>query len=173
MLKPGAQAAARVPATGTTGRIVRVNVSRGGVPKRPVPSARVTREGVDGDRQADRRYHGGRDRAVSLFALEVIERIAAEGHPIAPGTTGENLTLAGFDWEHVRPGAQLRFAGGVELEVTDFASPCPTIRDSFLGGDFERLSEKRHPGSSRLYCRVLREGDVRAGEGVTVVPARD
>ncbi len=146
------------------GRIVQINVSRGGVPKQPVPAARVTRGGVAGDRQQDRHYHGGPDRAVSLFALEVIERLAAVGHPIAPGSTGENLTLAGLDWPRLRPGTRLRFAGGVELEVTGFADPCPTIRGSFTDGAFECISGKRHPGSSRLYCRVLSEGEVRAGE---------
>ena len=150
------------------GRVVQVNVSKGGVPKLPVPSAHVTRGGLSGDRQRDLRYHGGPERAVSCFALEVIERLAGEGHPIAPGSTGENLTLAGLDWTAVRPGARLAFAGGVELEVTDFAAPCPTIRRSFEGGEYERISDKRHPGESRVYCRVLVEGEVRAGENVAL-----
>ena len=150
----------------SSGRVVQINVSKGGVPKRPVPAAQVTRGGVAGDRQRDLRYHGGPERAVSCFALEVIERLAREGHPIAPGTTGENLTLAGLDWPRVRPGARLLFAGGVELEVTSFASPCGNIRGSFKGGEIERLSDKRHPGESRVYCRVLSEGEVRTGESV-------
>lgn len=170
MLKPHADAAPAATAGCATGRIVQVNVSRGGVPKQPVLVARITREGVSGDRQEDRRYHGGPERAVSCFALEVIERLADEGHPIAPGSTGENLTLAGLDWSAVRPGTRLAFAGGVELQVTDFAAPCPTIRASFVDERFERLSEKRHPGESRVYCRVLSEGEVRAGEAVTVLP---
>jgi MOSC domain-containing protein YiiM len=136
------------------------------VPKVPVPSARVSRSGVAGDRQRDLLYHGGPDRAVCCLALEVIERLRAEGHPIAPGTTGENLTLAGLDWPRVRPGAQLVFAGGVELEVTGFAAPCGNSRGSFKGGEIERLSDKRHPGESRVYCRVLAEGEVSAGEAV-------
>jgi len=148
------------------GRIVQINVADGGVPKLPVPSARVSRGGVAGDRQRDLRYHGGPDRAVCCLALEVIERLRAEGHSIYPGSTGENLTLAGLDWPRVRPGARLVFAGGVELEVTGFASPCGNIRSSFAGGEIERLSDKHHPGESRVYCRVLVEGGVRAGEGV-------
>jgi MOSC domain-containing protein YiiM len=148
------------------GRVVQVNVSKGGVPKLPVPSAHVTRGGLAGDRQKDLRYHGGPERAVSCLALEVIERVAREGHPIAPGTTGENLTLAGLDWPRVQPGARLRFGGGVELEVTSFAAPCPTIRHNFTRNDFERLSDKLHPGESRVYCRVLVEGEVAVGDSV-------
>jgi MOSC domain-containing protein YiiM len=154
--------------TPSAGRVVRINVADGGVPKLPVPSARVTRGGVAGDRQLDLRHHGGPDRAVCCLALEVIERLRAEGHPIAPGTTGENLTLAGLDWTKVREGARLRFAGGVELEVTSFAAPCGNIRGSFRDGQIERLSDKRHPGESRVYCRVVVEGDVQTGEGVRV-----
>ena len=153
------------------GHVVQVNVSDGGVPKLPVRSARVSRGGLAGDRQRDLRYHGGVNRAVCCLALEVIERLRAEGHPIAPGTTGENLTLAGLDWSRAKVGARLAFDGGVELEITGFAAPCPNIRGSFVGGNYERVSEKRHPGESRVYCRVLREGEVRAGEDVTILPA--
>lgn len=148
------------------GRVVQVNVSDGGVPKRPVAGARVTRGGLSGDRQRDLRYHGGPERAVCLLALEVIERLRAEGHPIEAGSTGENLTLAGLDWAALARGSRLRFEGGVELEVTGFAAPCPNIAGSFEGGGFARLDARRHPGEARLYCRVLAEGEVRAGEGV-------
>ena len=154
-----------------TGRVVQINVSQGGVPKLPVPAARVTRNGVEGDWQRDRRYHGGPDRAVSIWSLEVIEALRAEGHPVVPGGAGENLTVSGLDWAAVRPGARLRIgdgADGVELEVTDFAAPCPIIKANFSGGSFDRISDKSHPGSSRVYCRVLREGRIAAGEGIAL-----
>ena len=63
-----------------------INVSRGGVPKTSVFEALVTEHGVDGDRQHDLRHHGGPDRAVSLFSLELIQALQREGHPIAAGT---------------------------------------------------------------------------------------
>jgi MOSC domain-containing protein YiiM len=155
------------------GKVVQIGLSNGGVPKRPVPSARVTRDGVEGDRQNDLKHHGGPERAVSLFSLEVIERLRAEGHPIAPGTAGENLTLAGLDWHAVKPGCRLRFDGGVELEVASFTNPCSTIRDSFTDLDFRRIKQDLHPGESRVYARVLAEGTISAGEAVslaTVLP---
>ena len=136
------------------------------MPKLPRESCYVSVDGLEGDRQRDLRYHGGPDRAVCCLALEVIERLRAEGHSIYPGSTGENLTLAGLDWRRARPGARLVFAGGVELEVTGFASPCGNIRSSFAGGEIERLSDRHHPGESRVYCRVLSEGDLRTGESV-------
>lgn len=82
----------------TIGSVHAVNVSSGGVPKRRVLSAVVGREGLEGDRQADRRHHGGPERAVTLFSLDLIRALQAEGHPIAPGSIGENLTLEGVRW---------------------------------------------------------------------------
>jgi MOSC domain-containing protein YiiM len=158
----------------TSGRILQINLSDGGVPKRPVLAGlavRVTRGGLRGDRQRDLRYHGGPDRAVSLYSSEVIARLAAEGHPIAPGTAGENLTLAGLDWALVVPGCRLVFERGVVLEATSYAAPCPTIRASFTAGHYDRISEKRHPAESRVYCRVLDEGELRPAETVIVLPA--
>lgn len=149
------------------GRVVQVNVNpRGGVPKHAVPSAELTTEGVRGDKQRDRRFHGGPTRAVSLFAQERIEALRAEGHPIAPGTTGENLTIAGVDWDAVQVGDQLRVGEWVELEITGYAAPCSNIAESFVDGAFKRMSQKLHPGWSRLYARVLAEGEVRPGDPV-------
>lgn len=147
-----------------------VNVSDGGVPKRPVARAQVSRDGLEGDRQRDLRHHGGPDRAVSLFGLDVIERLRREGHPIAPGTTGENLTLADLDWSRVGTGDRLAFDGGLLLEVTTHAVPCGTIRASFQDGDVRRIAQDRHPGESRLYARVLVPGPIWAGAEVTVKP---
>ena len=86
-----------------TGRIVQINVSPGGVPKRPVPRARVMRSGIEGDAHRDTERHGGPDRALCLFSLEQIETLQVEGHPVEPGVLGENLTIAGLDWPRVQP----------------------------------------------------------------------
>jgi MOSC domain-containing protein YiiM len=150
------------------GTIASINVSPGGVPKRPVPSARLSAAGVEGDRQRDREHHGGPDRAVCLYALERIEALQREGHSIAPGTTGENLTVHGLDWDTVVPGASLA-VGGVTLEITAFASPCKSIRASFADDNSNRISAKLHPGWSRVYARVIGEGDVHVGDAVHVV----
>jgi MOSC domain-containing protein YiiM len=77
-----------------TARIVRISVSAGGVPKRPVPSAGVTTLGLEGDAQRDREPHGGPDRALCRFSHERIRALQVEGQPITPGSIGENLTIA-------------------------------------------------------------------------------
>ncbi|MEZ4450689.1 MAG: MOSC domain-containing protein [Nannocystaceae bacterium] len=152
-----------------TGVVARINVNpAGGVPKHAVPSAQITAGGVIGDRQLDLEHHGGPERAVSLYSVERIAALNAEGHPIAAGTAGENLTLAGIDWERLGPGARLTIGEGVILEITRPAPPCKTIAASFADERFVRISEKVHPGWSRYYCRVLREGVVRVDDPVAV-----
>jgi MOSC domain-containing protein YiiM len=147
------------------GRLESINVSGGGVPKLPVDGATITTAGVDGDRHHDHLHHGGPERAVSIYAVEVIAALAAEGHPIRPGTAGENLTVSGLRWSEVVPGAELT-VGPVRLLVTSYTTPCHKIAASFSDGEFARISQKLHPGSSRVYARVLAGGEVRVGDEV-------
>jgi MOSC domain-containing protein YiiM len=158
-------------APGTTGRVFRINLSNGGVPKLPVAEARVTKDGIIGDRQRYPVFHGGPERAVSLYSLEVIERLRSEGHPIEPGSTGENVTVTGLDWRLLAPGSRLAIGSEVVLEITGYAAPCGTIKASFADGRFKRISQKVNPGESRLYTRVLGEGRVSAGDEVRVLDA--
>lgn len=145
------------------GVLASINVSNGGVPKLPVPWTDVTVNGVKGDRQDDRRYHGGPDRAVCLFSKELIEALQGEGHPIVPGAIGENFTLFGLDWTLMRPDVRIEI-GDVLLEITKATSPCKKIAGAFIDADFTRVSQKVHPGWSRFYARVLREGAVSTGD---------
>jgi len=59
----------------------------------------------------------------------------------------------------------------VLLEVTRYTSPCFNIKAAFVGGEFARVSQKRHPGWSRVYTRVLGEGTIRTGDPARLVPA--
>ena len=144
-----------------------INVSDGGVPKWPRQTATVRTTGVEGDRQRDLRLHGGPDRAVSLYSLDLIENLQAEGHPIDVGTIGENLTISGLPWTEMVPGARVDI-GEVSLELTSYANPCRNIAGSFLDGQILRVSVKRHPGWSRVYARVLKEGTIAVGDPVTL-----
>jgi MOSC domain-containing protein YiiM len=153
------------------GRIVQISVSPGGVPKIAVPTAEVTRAGVEGDAHRDLEHHGGPDRAVCLFSLEQIQALQAEGHRVVPGALGENVTIEGVDWKSVGPGSRLRLGGQLLLEVTRYTSPCLNIQPAFSHGDYSRVSEKRHPGWSRVYARVVVPGRIQAGDPVWLLPA--
>jgi MOSC domain-containing protein YiiM len=145
-----------------------INVSDGGVPKTSIPTVMVTAEGLQGDRQKDLCYHGGPDRAVCLWSLDLIEVLKQEGHPIEPGSTGENLTISGLDWTQLQLGSQVTIGDQVRLEITEFAAPCGTIAKYFTGRKYGRISEKKYPGTSRLYAKVLNPGVVTVGDRITV-----
>jgi MOSC domain-containing protein YiiM len=151
------------------GRIFQLSCSDGGVPKLAVREAVLTQTGLEGDRQRDTRFHGGPERALCLFPLELILELQAEGHPVFPGSVGENVTVIGVEWRSLKPGARLLFGDEVVIEITGYATPCRKIIDSFLDGEFKRISQKVRPGEARLYARVIRTGRLAVGQPVRLL----
>jgi len=148
------------------GRIFQLNVSPGGVPKLAIREAEVTELGLTGDDHKFPDIHGGPERAVCLFSLERILELQSEGHPIFPGAVGENITISGIDWKDVTPGQKLSLGEEVLVEITSYTSPCNSIPESFVAGEYQRISQKLHPGYSRVYARVLRPGRIKIGQPV-------
>ena len=153
-----------------TGRIVRINVSAGGVPKLTcAPTARVTwRAGnrrPEGTRPPhSRERHGGPERALWLFPVERIEALQAEGHPSRAGRArrepddrGARLGRGGSRPTFFRPLAR------AERRRPDHAvhEPLPDrARPAFLDGAYARVSEQRHPGvEPRLRAGAPSRGD--------------
>lgn len=153
------------------GRVLQVNVSAGGVPKHPVDRAWIGRHGVEGDRQRHDTVHGGPHRAVALLGIEAIERVQADGHPIYPGSVGENLTTSGIELSRLPVGTRLAVGERALLELSSPAGPCNLVADSFRGGKSGRISILTHPDDSRMYARTLVEGEVRPGDPIRVLPA--
>jgi MOSC domain-containing protein YiiM len=154
-----------------TARIHQLSRSRGGVPKQAIAAGLVRVDGLDGDWQKNRKHHGGPDRAVCLFALERIDALRAEGHPITPGAVGENVTTQGLDWTQVQPGVRLQLGSACVVEITRFTEPCRTIRHAFADGRSGRIGQDRHPGWSRVYARVITEGEVHIDDPITILPS--
>ncbi|MDD2739995.1 MAG: MOSC domain-containing protein [Methylomonas lenta] len=150
----------------TKGSIIQLNISAGGVPKSSIIEGIVEPSGLQGDRQRNLKYHGGPDRALCLWSLEIIQALQKEGHPIQPGDAGENITLSGLPWNRISPGCQMNLGNSVLLLVTDYAPPCRTIARYFKLRRYGRISQKQNPGTSRLYARVLRPGVLRVGDHV-------
>ncbi len=155
------------------GRVVQVNVSKGGVPKLPIPVGRVKWLGLEGDAHREDTVHGGPHRAVCLMGVEALERLQSEGHPIEPGSSGENLTTTGIDWSLLPVGTRARIGADVELEVSDSTTPCATQIGNFRDGNFNRMNIVLHPSDSRMYARVVTEGEVRPGDPIVLTPPAD
>jgi MOSC domain-containing protein YiiM len=129
---------------------------------------RVRVEGVNvaGDDQADRRVHGGPDKALYAYASEDAAWWAQElGREIVPGMFGENLTTEGVDVSGAVVGEHWR-VGTVELEVCQPRIPCFKLGLRFADPLMvRRFGEASRPGA---YLRIVREGELGAGDAIAV-----
>ncbi len=150
------------------GRVVALHLGAGGVPKASVDEVTVRHGGVVGDRQATRRHHGAPHQALCLWADEVIAGLAADGHPIGPGSAGENVTVAGLDWSVVTPGVVLA-VGGVRCLVASYAVPCRQNAGWFSDRRFDRIHHRNGP-VSRVYATVVGPGTIEVGDDVALEP---
>jgi MOSC domain len=149
------------------GTVVGLHISNGGVPKKPVDRARISLNGIEGDRQATRLHHGRPWQALCLWSLETIDVIRGEGHPIAPGAAGENITLAGIDWREAVSGSTLQINDMV-AELTLCSLPCSKNAQWFIDGNFNRIHHGVATGVSRMYAAVLTPGVVEVGDTATL-----
>ena len=126
-------------------------------------------EGVNlaGDDQADRRVHGGADKAVYSYAMEDYRWWDTPGGPLAPGTFGENLTTAGIDLGKCRIGDRWH-VGSAVLEVSQPRSPCFKLGIRMADDDFPlKFLEAGRPGA---YLRIINPGEIVAGDAIEVRP---
>lgn len=129
-------------------------------------SAHISQDGLPGDFIGDSKNHGGPDQAIYVYGGQDYEWWAAElGRELAPGTFGENLTIAGLACADFAVGDILQI-GEVTLQVTAPRIPCGTLAGRMEDPQFaKRFRHSERPG---FYCRVLREGQVQAGQDVSL-----
>src|SRR3954471_17738844 len=136
--------------------------------KSPV-EGRVLLRGVNlrGDDQADRTVHGGPDKAVYAYGAEDTEWWEAElGRPLGPGAFGENLTTRGLPVSEAVIGERWA-VGSTLLEVAQPRLPC--FKLGLRMGDPRFLKRFAAAGRPGAYLRVIREGELGAGDAIDVV----
>jgi len=159
-----------------TGSIVQINISPGGIPKRPISEAVVTAAGIQGDSWAHPDIHGGPTQAVLIILSEAIAELVARGFPLFPGALGENLTTLGLDRRQMRAGQRYR-AGEVVLEITKLRAPCSTIGVYGVGIQHAvydaqvKAGDASSPrwGLGGFYARVLKPGVIRTRDIISLV----
>jgi MOSC domain-containing protein YiiM len=140
-----------------------------GIFKQPVEGrVALTRLNLDGDRQADLSVHGGEYKAVYCYPIEHYDYWKKElpGRKLPLGVFGENFTTAGLTEDSVHLGD--RFAvGSAQVVVTQPRLPCYKLGVRFQSDDMV----KRFLASGRtgFYVAVSQEGDVGAGDDITVL----
>jgi MOSC domain-containing protein YiiM len=154
------------------GTILQINVSPGGLPKRPVPEAFLTPLGFEGDSVAHPGIHGGARKAVLLITSEGIDELIARGYPLFYGAMGENLTTRGLERQMLREGQRFR-VGEAIIELTQLRRPCASLEvySPELKNDiYENGMHPSHPawGLGGFYAAVLKPGWVRAGDAIVL-----
>ncbi len=136
-----------------------------GIYKQPIQSpVMVYKLGLSGDTICDTKNHGGVDQAVYIYGEPDYAWWSKElGRELVPGTFGENLTIQGLESARFSIGDRLMM-NEVVLEVTAPRIPCGTLAARMGDPMFvKRFRFAERPG---LYCRVIAEGSVHAGEAV-------
>ena len=159
-----------------TGSLLQINVSPGGIPKRPIPSGVLTPLGLEGDSHAHPAIHGGPRKAILLIASEAIDELIARGYPLFYGALGENFTTRGIDVRQLRLGQILR-VGVTSIEITQCRGPCSTL--DVYGPLLQReiydarvkAGDPASPrwGMSGFYASVVEPGPVFPGDVIEVV----
>src|ERR1700758_1921083 len=139
--------------------------------KQPVQGRmRLGLEGLEADAQADRRVHGGPEKALHHFPLENHRRLAASfpeqaGHFVAGGI-GENLSTEGCDEDTVCIG-DVYALGTARVQLNQPRSPCWKIDAKFgREGITRHIAEQ---GLAGWYYRVLAPGEVQQGDAFTLL----
>lgn len=146
------------------------------IDKRPVQGpVKVRTLGLHGDVQADRKNHGGEEKAVYAYSAADAGWWAGQlGHEVPAGHFGENLRISAagdeeFDVDGAPAGERWRIGDRVVLEVTLPRIPCATF-GRWLRQDrwVKRFLQAGRPGT---YLRVITPGEIRAGDAVEVIAA--
>lgn len=138
-----------------------------GIYKMPVNSpVEIKSVGIEGDVICDKKNHGGPDQAIYVYGGADYAWWSNElGKDLAPGTFGENLTISNLESAQFKAGDYLHI-GAVTLQVTSPRIPCGTFATRM--DDLQWVKKFRNAERPGLYCRVIKEGVVKAGDEVAV-----
>ena len=131
-------------------------------------SIKVTRLGLEGDDQGNKKLHGGIYKAICVYPSEHYDHWKAElGNPgLSFGDFGENLTTAGLMEGDIYLGDRLRI-GSAEIVVTQPREPCITLNARLDTKDLSALIRKS--GRSGFYFSVVKEGIIKNGDSIEYV----
>lgn len=144
-----------------TGVVAHLHASKG-LPKKPIDTASIGWKGIDGDVQSSRVHHGRPWQALCVWSTDAIESLQHQGHPIAPGFAGDNITVSGIPADAFRPGAHFRI-GTVRGFFSAYTIPCSQNNAWFQNNNIMAMSHTRGP-HSRIYAMVTHTGDIRLGD---------
>jgi MOSC domain-containing protein YiiM len=111
-------------------------------------------------------------RQVHLVHAELLEEIQSQGHPVVPGSIGENLTTSGIDLLALPQGAKLHIGADAIVVITGLRNPCAQL-DNFsaglTGAVLDRTTDGQLVRKAGVMGVVASSGDVVPGDPITVV----
>ena len=129
----------------------------------------VGTENIAGDKQANLRFHGGPQMAVCCFSSEYYPHWAARvgaGENFPFGALGENFTLVGSLDDEVCIGDVFEI-GLAQVQVSQPRQPCINLARKWNCPEMpEEMIELGHMG---FYLRVIKEGEVGAGDSMAML----
>ena len=160
----------------TSGTVLQVSISRGGLPKRAIPEGDLGPLGIAGDDCAHPEVHGGPQQAILVVSSEAIAELTAQGFPLYPGALGENITTAGIDCAQWRAGQRWRIGQAI-VEFTKLREPCGQLSVYGLGIQralYDAQVMAGDPSSPRwalggFYSSVVRPGLIRPGDPISLL----
>ena len=143
------------------GQVVAVCLSTGGIPRLPVDSAQLTQRGFanDGHRYEE---HYAKNRAVTLFNQEILDRFEPGAEAFPPGSVGENITITGIDLGELQVGTRL-LVGEAEIHLEKRWKPCHA-KNSANGNTC--VNDRELLG---YFASVLKPGEVKTGDLIKVL----
>lgn len=144
---------------------------RTGIFKKPTAGPVMVRTlGIEGDDQADRRHHGGPERAVYFYPAHHYDSFRTELHrtDLPLGKFGENVSITNLDESQVCIGDVIEIGNGAGpvIEVTSPRMPCSTLAMAMNDPQFPKAFLAA--GRTGWYSRVLREGSMQQGDIATI-----
>jgi MOSC domain-containing protein YiiM len=144
-----------------TGVVAHLHASKG-LPKKPIDTASIGWRGIEGDVQSSRVHHGRPWQALCVWSTDAIDALRAQGHPIAPGFAGDNITISGIPADAFRPGAHFRI-GAVRGFFSAYTIPCSKNNEWFQNKNIMAMSHTQG-NFSRIYAMVTHTGTISVGD---------
>ena len=157
--------------------VLQINVSPGGVPKRPIPVGVVTPVGIAGDKQAHPQIHGGPRQAILIITSEGINELKEQGFPLVSRRARRKS-----HYPRSRIGAPVRIGqryriGDILIEITKVRAPCDTLTPYGPGiqkAVYDEEVKAGNPASPRwglsgFYASILQAGTIHPGDPIQLV----
>lgn len=139
-----------------------------GIFKDPTDEIRLGETDVIGDDVIDRKYHGGVDKACYLYSADHYPFWKRKYPETVQdfGAMGENITIEGLDEKKLNVGDTYKIGEAV-IQISEPRQPC--FKLNIRLNDHSAIKDFIELGHCGAYCRVIKQGAVKAGDEMKLI----